>query len=134
MRGAGGTDGGIGQFFIGLIMLVAGTYLFLNAVQINTGGFGFGMGLFRMGGFNVTGGMVFVPFIFGIGIMFYNARNPLGWLLTCASLVMLAVGIITNLRLHLRPMTAFELMTMIVLAVGGLGLLLNSLRSFEARQ
>lgn len=132
MQGAGGTDGGIGQFLIGLVMMIAGAYLFLDAVQVNTGGFSWGLGLFRMGGINVTSGMVFIPFILGIGMVFYNARNPIGWLLTLASIAMLLFGIIANLRLQLRPMTAFELLTMLVLAVGGLGLLLNSLRRFES--
>lgn len=132
MRGAGGSEGGIGQFFIGLVMMIAGGYLFLSAVQVSVGPFGFGLGLFRLGGFNVTSGMVFVPFIFGVGMLFYNARNPIGWILAGASIVMLAFGIITNLRMYLRPMNAFELMTIIVLAVGGLGLLLNSLRRFDS--
>lgn len=32
--GAGGTEGGIGRFFMGLIMMVAGGYLFLNNIQV----------------------------------------------------------------------------------------------------
>ena len=36
-----------------------------------------------------TSGMVLIPFIFGIGIIFYNARNFLGWLLAGGSLVAL---------------------------------------------
>ena len=130
MRGAGGTDGGVGQFFIGLAMFVGGSYLFLSAVKVSSGAFGLGIGLFALGGVQVTSGMVFIPFIFGIGIMFYDGRNPIGWLLAAGSLVMLLFGIIANLRLNLRPMSAFELLTILVLTVGGIGLLLNSLRKF----
>jgi len=35
-RGAGGTPGGVGQFFIGLVMAVVGVYLLLNQVQVTT--------------------------------------------------------------------------------------------------
>lgn len=34
MRGAGGTEGGIGTFFLDLVMLIGGGYLFLDAIQI----------------------------------------------------------------------------------------------------
>jgi len=34
MRGAGGTRGGIGRFFVGLVMMVAGGYLFFNAISV----------------------------------------------------------------------------------------------------
>ncbi len=130
MRGAGGSEGGVGRFFIGLVMICAGGYLFLNAIQVNNS-FGFGMSMFRMGSFQVTGGMVFVPFIFGVGIIFYNSKNLIGWLLCGASAVMLAFGIITSIDLRLRPMSAFELVTIIVLLVGGIGLFLSSLKSLD---
>ena len=70
MKGAGGTDGGIGRFFIGLCMTIGGTYLFLDAVQV-THHFGFGQRLYRMGNFHLTTGMVFIPLVFGVGFIFY---------------------------------------------------------------
>ena len=36
MKGAGGSSGGVGQFFIGLIMMIGGFYLFLNAISVST--------------------------------------------------------------------------------------------------
>ncbi len=131
MRGAGGTQGGLGQFFIGLVMLVAGGYLFLNAIVV-TSSFGMGMGLFNMGGFRVTTGMVLVPFIFGVGLIFYNSRNWLGWVLAIAALVMLGFGVVTSVNMSLRRMTAFELIMILTMLVGGLGLFLRSLKTFPA--
>ncbi|WP_341501248.1 hypothetical protein [Gallaecimonas sp. GXIMD4217] len=131
MRGAGGTQGGLGQFFIGLVMLIAGGYLFLNAIVV-TSHFGMGMGLFSLGGMKVTTGMVLVPFIFGIGLIFYDSRNWLGWLLAGAALVMLGFGIITSVNMSLRRMTAFELIMILVLLVGGLGLFLRSLKTLPS--
>lgn len=34
MTGAGGTDGGIGKFILGLAMFVAGVYLMLNSIYV----------------------------------------------------------------------------------------------------
>jgi hypothetical protein len=127
MRGAGGTEGGTGRFFVGLIMLVAGGYLFLHSINVSIG-MGLGYQFFSIWGFGITSGMVLVPFIFGIGMVFYDAKNWIGWLLAGASLVMLGFGVITQTRFHLNAMTAFDLLTILVLLVGGIGLLLSSLR------
>lgn len=40
-KGAGGTSGGIGKFIIGLTMLIAGGYLFLNSIHVSS--------IFRLG-------------------------------------------------------------------------------------
>jgi hypothetical protein len=128
MRGAGGTEGGVGRFFIGLIMMIAGGYLFLHNIQVSIG-FGFGYQLFDLWGVGITSGLVLVPFIFGVGMIFYNSSNFLGWLLAIASLVMLGFGVISQTHFHMRSMTAFELLTILVLLVGGIGLFLSSLRS-----
>ncbi len=127
MRGAGGSDGGVGRFFIGLIMLIAGGYLFLNAIHV-TNRFSLGFGLYSFGGFRLTTGMVLIPFIFGVGIIFYNSKNWLGWLLTVGSLVMLGFGVISSISFRMRPMSAFELLTILVLVAGGAGIFLSSLR------
>ena len=128
MRGAGGTEGGAGRFFTGLVMMVGGGYLFLHNIQASLG-VGLGYQYFSVWGMGITSGMVLVPFLFGIGMIFYNASNILGWLLTVASLVMLGFGVIAQTRFHLHNMSAFELLTILTLLVGGIGLFLSSLRS-----
>lgn len=131
MRGAGGTEGGLGRFFIGLAMFVVGGYLFLNSIHVGSG-FGFGSALYGFGWGNVTTGMVLVPFVFGVALLFYNSKSPVGWLLTCGSLLALAFGVITSLHFRMRPMTAFEILAILVLTFGGLGLFLSSLRDLSS--
>ncbi len=130
MTGAGGTPGGTGRFFLGLIMLVAGIYLFLSSIQVSNS-FSLGYGLFSLGGLRVTPGLVLVPFLLGVGLIFYNARNVWGWVCTAASVVMLIFGVLASLQFNLRPLSAFELLMMLVLMGGGLGLFLSSLRNFS---
>lgn len=127
MRGAGGTEGGTGRFFVGLVMMVAGGYLFFHSINVSIG-MGLGYQFFSVWGFGITSGMVLVPFIFGIGMIFYDSKNWIGWILAGASLVMLGFGVIAQTRFHLAPMTAFDLLTILVLMIGGIGLLLSSLR------
>lgn len=127
MRGAGGSEGGVGQFLVGVAMLVGGMYLLLNAIAVSSS-FGWGSRLFGMGGLGVTGGMLMIPFVFGIGLVFHNGRSILGWLLALGAIVALVFGVLASVSFSLRGMTAFELITILVLAAGGLGLLLRSLR------
>lgn len=132
--GAGGTKGGIGDFFIGFIMFCSGSYMLLQAIIISSN-FSLGFALYTMSSGSwqipITSGMVLIPFIFGIGMIFYNAHNFLGWLLTVGSLAALIFGVISSLHLSLRTMTAFELLTILVLTFGGLGLFLKSLREYS---
>ena len=72
-----------------------------------------------------------IPFIFGIGFIFYNSRNPVGWLLTIGSLVSMIFGVISTIQFTFRAMSAFDLIVILVLAAGGLGLFLNSLRTLD---
>tara|TARA_B110001452_G_scaffold265072_1_gene269149 strand:- start:842 stop:1294 length:453 start_codon:yes stop_codon:yes gene_type:complete len=134
LKGAGGTSGGFGQFFLGLIMMCGGFYLLLNAITV-TSSFGMGMSLYgfsAMGNsFNITSGMIMIPFIFGVGLIFYNGRNYLGWILTLGSITALIFGVISSIRFSMRTMTSFDLIVILVLAIGGLGLFLRSLKALD---
>ena len=127
-RGAGGTEGGFWRFVIGLAMMIGGGYLFFDSIRVNSG-FHWGYGLYNYGGYHLTSGMVLIPCIFGIGFIFYNARNPIGWVLTAGSLLALTFGIIRSIRFNFAAVSAFDLLVMLVLLFGGLGLLLSSLRT-----
>jgi hypothetical protein len=132
MKGAGGTSGGTGQFFLGLVMMCGGFYLLLNGIVVSSS-FGFATRLFGIGGVGVTGGIILIPLIIGVAMIFYNARSALGWLLAVGSLAAMIFGVIASLSMSLRTMSAFELICILVLAFGGLGLFLRSLRS-QARE
>ena len=135
MRGAGGSSGGAGQFFIGIAMFCGGIYLLLNAITVTNhygGGYGgFGGRLYGFRGFPITTGMVLIPFMFGVGIMFYDARKWYGWLLAGGSLIALIFGVIASIHFRFAQMSAFDIIVILVLTVGGLALLLRSLRGAE---
>lgn len=133
MQGAGGTSGGSGQFILGLVMMCGGFYMLLSSVIVSST-FGLGSRLFGIGGVGITGGIILVPLLLGIGMIFYNARNYLGWLVAVASFFAMVFGVISSVSLDLRTMSAFHLITILVLAFGGLGLFLGSLRGGASAQ
>jgi len=126
--GAGGTGGGNLNFFLGLIMMIAGGYLLLNSIHVSNH-FSMGYPMFSNYGMRVPSGFLLVPFIFGIGLIFYNYKNYWGWILAGGSIIMLIFGVITSLHFSMRRMTMFELITIFVLFVGGIGLFLSSFRN-----
>lgn len=136
MKGAGGSSGGVGLFFIGLVMMCGGFYMLLNAITVSSN-FGLGSRLFGFSGFGsnvgITGGMIMIPFIFGIGMIFYNSKNLLGWILSIGSITALIFGVISTVRFNLRTMSSFELIVILVLAVGGIGLFLRSLKKIDSK-
>jgi len=126
MKGAGGTPGGVLTFLVGLVMTCGGFYLLLNSIVIRAS-FGLGYRVYSFGNFGITSGMIMIPFLFGVGMIFYNRRSSLGWLLTVGSAVALIFGVLSTVNFTLRGMSAFDLMVILVLAFGGIGLLLRSL-------
>lgn len=120
MRGAGGTEGGIGAFLIGFAMAVAGGYLLTNQVTVTSG-------YWRLWGYNAFG-LSLLPFIIGIAFLFFNGKSVVGWLLTLAGAVIIFVGIIANLDIYFRPTSLFNTLLMLVLLLGGIGLIARSLR------
>ncbi|PKK89551.1 MAG: hypothetical protein CVV64_13815 [Candidatus Wallbacteria bacterium HGW-Wallbacteria-1] len=136
MKGAGGTNGGVGQFFLGLAMMCGGFYFLLKSITV-TSSLGMGMGLYRLnyfGGQTVTSGMIMIPFIFGTGIIFYNYRNILGWILSVGSVGALIFGVISSIQFTFRAFTAFDLIVILVLAFGGMGLFLKSLKEVDTQE
>ena len=117
--GAGGTPGGIGEFLVGLVMAVVGGYLLTSQVTV-TGGFG------TLWGYN-SFGLSLVPFLFGVGLLFFNGRSILGWLLLLAGLGIIFAGILMNLHIYFQPTSLFNTLAMLVLLAGGIGLTVRSL-------
>ena len=124
VRGAGGTPGGIGEFFIGLVMAVVGAYLLTNRVVVTSG-------FWTFGGYNLFG-FSLIPFIIGIGILFFNGKSIAGWLLLGIGLVIIFAGILMNLQIYFLTTSLFGTIVMIVLLAGGIGLIFRALAPHAA--
>ena len=121
-KGAGGTSGGVGQFFLGLAMAVAWAYLITNQVTVSSGFWGyFGPHTF---------GLTLLPLVFGIGMLFFDGKSVIGWVLTIAGAVIIFVGILANLQVYFRPTSLYNTIVMLVLLAGGIGLVARSLRPY----
>ena len=120
VKGAGGTPGGVGAFFVGLAMAVGGGYLLTNQVTVSSGFWGF------FG--RQTFGLTLLPLLVGIGFLFFDGKSPWGWFLTLGGALMILLGILMNLRIYFEATSLFNTLLMLGLLFGGLGLLARSLK------
>ena len=119
----GGTSGGTGQFIIGLAMLVAGGYLFLDNVAVFTNYrelFGFGHGAF---------GLSLIPLLIGVGWLFFNGKSIVAWFLTGGGLLIIVIGIIARMTVRWQTTSLFNTLLILVFIVGGVGLIARSLKA-----
>lgn len=119
-NGAGGTSGGLIEFFIGLGMAVAGAYLLTNQVTVTSS-------FWSLYGYN-TFGLTLIPLTFGIGILFFNGKSILGWILLFVGIIIIATGILMNLTVYFQPTSLFNTIMMLVLLAGGIGLIAKAIK------
>ena len=122
-RGAGGTPGGIVEFFVGLGMAIAGGYLLTNQVTVTSS-------FWSIWGYNAFG-LTLLPLIFGIGVLFFNGKSIVGWLLLFAGVIIIFAGIITNLQIYFQPTSLFNTIMMLILLAGGIGLVARALMAHK---
>jgi hypothetical protein len=105
---------------MGFAMTCIGGYLLSNQVSV-VGSY------WSFWGAN-TFGITLLPMLFGIGLLFWNGRNPIGWLLIIAGALFIFAGVLANMHIYFQPTSLFNTIVMLVLLVGGLGLIARSLR------
>jgi len=125
MKGAGGTEGGVAQFFVGLAMAVGGAYLLTQRVTVTSAFWSF------FGGH--TFGLSLLPLVVGAGVLFYDGKSRIGWILTAGGALIVLLGILLNLRIYFEPTTLFDTLLMLILLAGGLGLIARSLKPHDTK-
>lgn len=121
LKDVGGTRGGLLPFFLGLAAVVVGGYLFLDRVTVSGGYWSFG------GSMGSSFGITLIPVLIGIGMLFYNGKSALGWILFVGGLLAILAGIIANLHVHFASTSLVSTLIIMGLVAGGVGLIIRSL-------
>ena len=128
IKNVGGTPGGAGPFVLGTIMIVVGGYLLMDAVSVTGNYWSFGF----IGGTGRSFGITLIPLLFGVGMLFYDGRSFPGRILVAGGSLVILAGIIANLDIHFRSTSLFNLIVMLVLLVGGVGLVVRAVMPMGA--
>ena len=97
----GGTPGGLGHFLIGFVMVCMGGYFLANQVSV-VGSY------WSFYGAN-TFGITLVPMLLGVGILFWNGRSLVGWILAAAGALFILAGVIASISIFDPP--AFSILS-----------------------
>ena len=127
----GGSEGGERAFITGagLVLFALGFYLFLDSVRVSSAPFGLLSGRMGRGGGGMmettSMGIIFVPFLVGVMILFYDAEKKWAWWLSGLGLAMICVEILSRVRFILNMKTTSLLLVLGMVAAGA-GLLARS--------
>jgi hypothetical protein len=122
----GGTSGGIGEFFAGIVMMAVGIYLVFDHVTVHTSYWHF------FGSARGSFGATLIPLLGGIGVLSFNGRSILGWLLAVGGIFLILAGVLMNLDVYFQPTSLWTTIVMFGLIACGLGLFIRALRPHRA--
>ena len=119
--GPGGTSGGVAEFVVGLGLFLVGAYLVTSRVTVYSG--------FPRWFGDHTFGITMIPFLLGLGMLFFNGRSILGWVLAGGGLVIIFAGILASLSIAFEPTSLFATLLIFGLMAAGAGLMARALRA-----
>ena len=114
--------GNILTFFVGIIVFLIGVYLIFQNTVISTG-----FSLTGMLGFTPNFGIVLLPLLIGIIVLFFNHHSILGWFLIILGILIILMGILMGLRIRFMAVTLFEGIIMFGMTAAGIGVTLKGL-------
>lgn len=114
--------GNIVTFFLGIIVFLVGLYMIFQNTVISTG-----FTLTKAIGFTPSFGIVLLPLLIGIVVLFFNEHNFLGWFLIIVGILIILIGILMGLRITFLPVSLFDGIFMFGMTAAGIGLTLKGL-------
>jgi len=110
------------NFFISLIMLSVGIYLITQNTQVVTLWHTWSIGSFRL-----PSGLITIPFLISIIMLFFNSKSIWGWMLFVIGLIIILITIIMSVSIIFRSTSLYNYLLMFGLTAAGFGLLLRTL-------
>lgn len=110
------------QFFIGVILLGTGLFILSKRVMVGSSWY-----VWRIGGFDLSSGMVTVPLIIGIIWQFYNPKSMIPKIIMTLGAVFIVATIIMSVRINFVTTSMFDYILMFGMMAAGSGLLIKTL-------
>ena len=99
-----------------------GGYLIMSQITVTSG-------YWQWWGPN-TFGLTLIPLAIGIGLLFFNAKSIVGWIVAGASILIIFTGVLSSLVIYFRQTSLFTMILMLALFAGGLGLMARAFRRY----
>ena len=114
------------EFFIGIILLGVGLFLLSKRVMVHSNWY-----VWRIGGFNLSSGLVTVPLIIGIIWQFCRPKSIIPKIIITLGAIFIVATIIMSIRINFVTTSMVDYLIIIGMAAAGSGLLLKTL--FKSR-
>ena len=113
-------------FFLGLLMFGAGLFMIFQNAQVRSN-LGYGGYFYHIGNWNVPNGLIMLPLIAGIFMLFMMEKRIFGWIVTILGIIFILMTILMNVRIEWRTTSAYVFVIMFGLTAAGGGLLMRAL-------
>ena len=116
-------------FLGGIALMIAGLWFFLDSVQVSAGQYGAltgWMGRGREGMETTSMGIIFVPFLIGVGVLFYDVSKRWAWWLSGLGMAMIVIEMLSRIRFVMNIKTS-TLLVMFCLIAAGAGMVARAL-------
>lgn len=108
-------------FVLGFLLLVFGVYMVFQSTQVSSSW------PWYIGSFSVPTGVIVVPLLIGIGMLFFNSKSAAGWLLTVLGALFIIVTIIMSVSIHFSTTSLFTFVLMFGSITAGAGMMMRAL-------
>lgn len=112
------------QFFVGLLMLAAGLYMIFQHIEIRNS---MRSGFIYFGNFGMPNGLIFLPILIGIVMLFLMEKKVYGWIVIAVGIVIVLAAVLLNTQMTWRGTNAFNYIIMFGLTAAGGALTLKEL-------
>lgn len=107
-------------FLIGIILTSIGLFMLTQNTVVTMHWYTWAFGSFKL-----ATGLILVPFIVGIVILFFNQKSLFGKILTIIGLIIIVATIIMSINIVFKQTTLYNFIIMLIMIFGGAGLLLR---------
>ena len=116
------------QFFMGFLLLGGGLYWLLNSFTVSSG-IGTGYGGYSFFGYNISGGVMLIPLMLGIGLIFFldGKKRFIGYATAALGLFVIVISLLSTLHFHAKyGNTLYVYVIIVSMIAAGTGLLIKS--------
>lgn len=111
------------MFLAGLLMFGGGLFMILQQLKVDD----FGTPIYHIGSWGVPNGMIMLPLLIGIIMLFIMDKKIFGWIVVGLGIVFLLLSVIMSIRFDFSRTSAFNFILMFGLTAAGGAMLLKVL-------
>lgn len=112
------------KFFLGIILLGAGLFILTNQVTVSSSWYSWRF--LVIGGHDFSNGVVVIPLLIGIVMLFYNSKWLLPKIIIILGALFILITIIMGIDIRFRSTSLFVYLLIIGMIAAGCGLLLKT--------